>query len=322
MRLMSSIFRTFQPEKKKKRSHKSGEGSHRSKSRRDGAQEGNESAEESDVEQVDGDETAWVSARRAEDLMGPMLLYQSFSSSSSSTSSELRYLTPAVNANTSKVQLEDLAPGRESRGSHAHAHALDPELEGATIVDDLPPDLSQAASDPDVRPATVQQVFVASRVLDTAQPPRYTFRTSEQRFLGADKHGTVLCVAEARGPQEEWAVETIRESTGAENSDGGDQGSGKVLGIALRNHVHGTYLSMDEVAGGKMVLRADAQSVSMPSAASGQASGEIWSARVQWKYRHQARQAEREREIGKAGILGAGKRLKLDQGVTDEYALK
>lgn len=252
--------------------------------------------------------------------MGPTLLYQSFSSSL--TSSEPRYLTPAVNANTSKVQVEDLAPGRDSRGSQAHAHALDPELEGATIVDDLPPDLNQAASDPEVRPATVQQVFVASRVLDTAQPPRYTFRTSEQRFLGADKHGTVLCVAEARGPQEEWAVETIRESSEAESSDGGDQRSGKVLGIALRNHVHGTYLSMDEVAGGKMVLRADAQSISMPSAASGQPSGEIWGARVQWKYRHQARQAEREREIGKAGILGAGKRLKLDQGVTDEYALK
>ena len=78
--------------------------------------------------------------------------------------------------------------------------------------------------------------------------------------------------------------------------------------------MHGTYLCLDEVPGGKLVLRVDSSSVG---------AAETWSASVQWKFRHQARQGERAREIGKGkGEEGLSKRLKLETGGTiDEKSL-
>jgi hypothetical protein len=181
------------------------------------------------------------------------------------------------------------------------------ELEGAQIVDSS--SLAASTSAEGLAPSEVHQVLVASRVLDTADPPRYTLRTTEHRFLGADKHGTLLCGAEARGPQEEWSLLSASSLT----SELGAELATATAGLAFRS-MHGTYLSLDEVPGGKLVLRVDSSSVGV---------AETWSASVQWKFRHQARQGERAREIGKGkGEEGLSKRLKLETGGTiDEKSL-
>lgn len=243
---------------------------------------------------------AWVPAQRPEDLAGPLLLYQRITSSSSLSSQRLVALS--LNPPLPRIDLVDLPPPPSL--SDLRGIAPPEDVEGATIVDssDLAP-ADSGADDAGVGPSSVHQVLVANRVLDTANPPRYTLRTTAHRFVGADKHGAVLCNAEARGPQEEWAVV----------SAAGEGGGGKSL-LGLRNHVHGTYLSWDEVAGGKLVLRCDAKELS--------GEGDAWSAKVQWKYRHEARKAERAREIGKGGLLGVGKKLKLDEGIIDESTLR
>lgn len=53
-------------------------------------------------------------------------------------------------------------------------------------------------------------------------------------------------------------------------------------GVALRSY-HGGYLTLDEVAGGKMVVRGDAENVG---------ASETWNVRVQWKFRHEVRNKE------------------------------
>lgn len=184
----------------------------------------------------------------------------------------------------------------------SHLSAQDrAKLEGAQIVEASSSSPSHPVS---LAPTEVHQVLVASRVLDTADPPRYTLRTTDHRFLGADKHGALLCQAEARGPQEEWALLRAAADPDVETSS---------EGLALRS-VHGTFLSLDEVAGGKLVLRADSTAIG---------PGESWRASVQWKYRHQARAGERAREIGKGtGENALSKRLKLDHGgAIDEKSL-
>lgn len=186
------------------------------------------------------------------------------------------------------------------------------ELEGAQIVDSASLSASSSSRGSEgLPPSEVHQVLVASRVLDTADPPRYTLRTTEHRFLGADKHGALLCGAEARGPQEEWALLSAASSTSGAVSE--LAGETAATGLAFRS-MHGTYLSLDEVPGGKLVLRVDSSSVG---------AAETWSASVQWKFRHQARQGERAREIGKGkGQEGLSKRLKLETGGTiDEKSL-
>ena len=136
---------------------------------------------------------------------------------------------------------------------------------------------------------------MASRVPDTADPPRYTVRTTQGRFLGADKHRSIFSASEARGPQEEWSLVAAAKG-----------------GLALRS-VHGLYLSLDEVAGGKRAIRANSSDIG-PS--------ETWSIKVQWKYRRESRKRERAREIGKGGVGEAlSKRLRVEDGPIDEAAL-
>lgn len=130
--------------------------------------------------------SAWVSVNRPTDLAGPSILYQSIASSSSSSSSSFAVL--ALNPTTSQMTMQLISP---PSGPSTISQEL---LDGATLVDDA---VSQL--DDSLAPTDVHQVLVASRVLDTADPPRYTFRTTQGRFLGADKHGSIVCASEARG---------------------------------------------------------------------------------------------------------------------------
>ena len=123
----------------------------------------------------------------------------------------------------------------------------------------------------DCTPTDVTQVWVATRVLDTpSDAPRYTLRSSESRFVTAERDGGVRATAEARGPLEEWTLVEAAPSHYCFKS------------------VHETLLNLDEKAGGKMVVRTDFD------VKQEQAPGptEQWEIRVQWKYREQARKKE------------------------------
>ncbi len=127
-------------------------------------------------------------------------------------------------------------------------------------------------------PTSVHQVFVASRVAGT---DAWNLKSAEGRYLGlvsspssaksedgAPALTAVNAQAEARGPNEAWFLERV---VGL---------GGSCAGIALRSAAGG-YLQLDEVAGGKVVVRADG---------TGPSAGECaWQVKVQWKHRHAAR---------------------------------
>ncbi|CAO1635188.1 unnamed protein product [Parajaminaea phylloscopi] len=285
-------FKGDKPDKKKKK---------RKHSDRPVGDQEHRQREESDVEDVGGDETAWVDVERPEDIAGPVLIFQSYGLRTSGPNAKSKQMAICLNPHLSRIELADVTPLPSEAPLASTSKEQAELLEGATIVTSEDLASHPAAISSDVGPSDVHQVLVASRVLDTRDPPRYTFRTTQHRFLGADKHGAILCSAEARGPQEEWAIESAETSGSSE------------AGIALRNHVHGSYLSLDEVAGGKLVVRADSTSIG---------EGEVWKARVQWKFRHQSRKAEREREIGRAGTarlrMGTANPVKLDEATLNK----
>lgn len=222
------------------------------------------------------------------------MLFQPTSSTASSSKAHI------VSLNTAMSRL-DLTPHvvQPATSSTADLSGLDAEeLEGAQVVEAESSSAFEALS-----PQDVNQVFVASRVLDTFNPPRYTFRTIENRYIGSDKYGSVHCASEAKGPQEEWSIHAASES----NARGG---------VRIQSAFHGGFLSLDEVAGGRKVLRVD-----QSDDGERDADPFTWSLRVQWKFRHEARKSERAREIGKGGLAGMDKRLKMQES-TDLSALK
>ncbi|KAK4516885.1 Farnesyl pyrophosphate synthetase [Mucor velutinosus] len=98
------------------------------------------------------------------------------------------------------------------------------------------PDLSETAPEPTI----MQQVFVGSRI--TGSTNAFTFKSANGKYLSSDKIGVVACDSEAIGGQEEWKP-TVTES-----------------GIAFES-VHGKFLMVDEIAGGGVRIRADAEDV-------------------------------------------------------------
>ncbi|KAI9485693.1 MAG: FRG1-like family-domain-containing protein [Benjaminiella poitrasii] len=89
-------------------------------------------------------------------------------------------------------------------------------------------------------PVIMQQVFVGTRAIGSTNA--FTLKSANGKYLSSDKFGVVSCDSEAIGGQEEW----IPALTDA--------------GIAFEN-VHGKYLMIDEVAGGGIRVRADADDV-------------------------------------------------------------
>lgn len=256
-----------------------------------------------------------MDVQRPEDIAGPTLIYQGYTRAGHSTDdSRPRFFAICLNPNLSRMELADVTPhSSEDLATLSSASKDQAEmLEGATLVEVN--ETSNGHQDTSmIGPQEVHQVLVAARVLDTQDPPRYTFRTTEHRFLGADKHGAIGNTAEARGPQEEWAVEAVGANTVDTTASSGSFNGGE---LALRNHVHNTYLSLDEVAGGKLVLRADASHV---------AAGERWRVKVQWKFRHEARQAQRAKDLGRVGgsarMSLAGQAVSASSGRLDEATL-
>ncbi|UZJ54153.1 hypothetical protein CBS101457_003473 [Exobasidium rhododendri] len=233
-------------EKKKKK-----KGSKRS--RREG-EEGRESGE--DAGPPDGNEQAWVAVERVTDLSGPTLLYQSYQKEDEEDS-QLYCL--ALNPALHRVEAHPLkAPVIDASSSNT----LD--LDGAAVVEDF--------SGHDLSPTDVNQVWVATRVLDTpSDAPRYTLRSSESRFLTSERSGGVGAIAEARGPLEEWKLVNFAGSQ-----------------FCLQS-ANDTLLGLDEMAGGKMVVRSDFEVKGGEEESERAGPSEQWQIRVQWKFREQAR---------------------------------
>lgn len=117
-----------------------------------------------------------------------------------------------------------------------------------------------------LEPNDVQHVWVTTRV---AGSDTINLRTPNGKFLSSDKHGLVSADREARGPQEEWTPLILEDGM-----------------VALQN-MYGTYLGLDEVAGGTLSLRADAESPGFQ---------EKWWVKVQFGHKKKAGEEERKRK--------------------------
>jgi protein FRG1 len=98
------------------------------------------------------------------------------------------------------------------------------------------PDLDESSAEPTI----MQQVFVGSRIVGTTDS--YSLKSANGKYLSSDKFGVVSCDSEAIGGQEEWKM-AVTEA-----------------GIAFQN-IHGKFLMIDEIAGGGVRIRADADDV-------------------------------------------------------------
>ncbi|GAA5802021.1 hypothetical protein HPULCUR_007481 [Helicostylum pulchrum] len=98
------------------------------------------------------------------------------------------------------------------------------------------PDLDESKAEPTI----VQQVFVGSRIVGTTSA--YSLKSANGKYLSSDKFGVVACNSEAIGGQEEWKP-TVTDA-----------------GIAFES-IHGKFLMVDEIAGGGVRIRADADDV-------------------------------------------------------------
>ncbi|KAK0544529.1 hypothetical protein OC846_006043 [Tilletia horrida] len=262
---MRLSFKGDKPIKKKRKSKPSGDDQTDTKGKRKASDLDGDVI--SDVDDVGGDEQAWVSAERPTDIQGPTFLYHQPSGSS----------TPyALGVNTTTQRVELIPCATAGAGG-------DLDVNFITDADGT----SAAVGAIEITPTSVYQVFVANR-----QPgsDKWTFRSAEGKFLSADKLGQVSAAAEARGPQEEWDVLTHDKAISA--LDGEDvkpapsPWSENPSSLYLRS-MHGLFLGIDEVAGGKLVVRADSDNPSQ---------SERWEVKLQWKFRHEAR--ERERDSG------------------------
>lgn len=241
-------FKGDKPKKRKKSSHGESSSRKRKASHQDG----------SDVQDVGGNEQAWVPVESALDLDGPCFLFQQRSISHSSASGHCLAFQPTLQSVEAAPVLpeSDESAIADRAGLLASDPKLAEELEGAEIVD-------SADGGARMEPQSVYQVWVATKVPGSSSPVKFTFKSAEGKFLSADKNGLLQAGMEARGPQEEWILETSEH------------------GIWLLRSVHNRYLALDQVAGGKTVVRADAERTDDETAQ--------WIIKVQWKHRHAAR---------------------------------
>ncbi|KAJ1033683.1 hypothetical protein NDA13_001665 [Ustilago tritici] len=255
-------FKGDKPKKRKRSGEKysNGEASSSSQKRKAGRDV------TSDVEDVGGDEQAWVAVESELDLTGPCFIFRK----------ALRELTApfycvAFQPSLQSVEAATILPGSDAITTDEDRVTLlasNPkfaeELEDAEIV---PSAESSGIDTATITPQSVYQVWVATKVPGSSSPAHFTFKSAEGKFLGADKIGSLQTSMAARGPQEEWTLERSLDASGQ-------------VKWSLRS-VHNRYLALDQVAGGKTVVRADADSAQDETAQ--------WALRVQWKHRHAAR---------------------------------
>jgi protein FRG1 len=116
-----------------------------------------------------------------------------------------------------------------------------------------------------LEPSDVNHVWVCTRLPESES--KVTLRSSNGRFLAVDSVGRVSADREARGFQEEWE---IVEAPGA--------------GFAFKG-AYDKYLGVDEVAGGKLELRGDSETID---------AQETWTVRLQAKFLKEQRDKNSE----------------------------
>ena len=98
-------------------------------------------------------------------------------------------------------------------------------------------------------------------------------RTPSGKFLSCDVHGLVSADREARGPQEEWSPVVLSDT--------------QPPMVAFKS-MYEKYLSVDEVAGGNLALRADADEIGFT---------ERYFVRVQLEYKKKATEEEKKKRL-------------------------
>ncbi|MBW0480885.1 hypothetical protein O181_020600 [Austropuccinia psidii MF-1] len=110
-------------------------------------------------------------------------------------------------------------------------------------------------------PDDVNHVMVCTRVVDSSN--KVTLRVANGRYLACDELGSVSAEREARGAQEEWIFEAVRpsrpSSPGPSSNPQSDQYSPDGLYV-LKSVLYNTYLTVEEVANGKLEIRCDSSS--------------------------------------------------------------
>lgn len=245
--------------KKKKRKHASS--SHDKGSSRDA------------VEDLSG----WLPVPSAQLALGPLYITLPF------TPITRAPVCVALQPTTNKVYPFVLGGGQASgsAGSGAAPQAPADILKLGLEQDELDAVVVHEADPAAEGPTDVNHVWVCTRVPDTDD--KVTLRSGTTgKFLACDEVGVVTADREARGQQEEFAIE---------DSQGGRPGS-----VVLRSS-YGKLLSVDVVAGGKLELRADAEN---------EDETERWNVYMQGEFVSKAKKAILDRKGVKAAIKTSG----------------
>ncbi|KZO90518.1 hypothetical protein CALVIDRAFT_542635 [Calocera viscosa TUFC12733] len=140
---------------------------------------------------------------------------------------------------------------------------------------------SLSEDSPADRPTEVAQVWVATRVAGTTS---VNLRTPDGKFLSCDKYGVVSADSEARGPQEEWIAERVSAPAAEVKEEEEDKPILARVDVCFGfKSVHGGWLGLDELAGGKLGVRGDAE------------EPQPWVVRVQKEWKFKAGEEDRRR---------------------------
>lgn len=207
---------------------------------------------------------AWVPIETVTDLAGPCFLGQHASRTLAQAERD-EVCCLAFNPTLQRVDVQHVEEAERVSREEALLRD-DGELQGAEIVQ------FDTCGPNDVEPRDVMQVWVATRIPDTPkEAPRYTFRSAEGKYFGAERSGSIHASSEARGPQEEWTL--VKDTDDA---------------VFRLRSFHGKFLAFKRMAGGKIAIRADLD----PTDGDGQLFESSIFIKVQWKFRNEARKRE------------------------------
>ncbi|OAV90804.1 hypothetical protein PTTG_10041, partial [Puccinia triticina 1-1 BBBD Race 1] len=88
---------------------------------------------------------------------------------------------------------------------------------------------------------------------------KLTLHTTTARYLAANQLGAVSAKQEARSAQEEWAFEPVPTSPNNDHPDADGR-------FKLKSCLYNKFLSVEELASGKLVIHADSNSPAKPAA--------------------------------------------------------
>ncbi|WAR63280.1 hypothetical protein PtB15_18B363 [Puccinia triticina] len=144
---------------------------------------------------------------------------------------------------------------RRAEESRPSALAIQP-LPLSPIAALVPAPLDPAALQ-SLEPANVNHVLFATRILDSTH--KLTLHTTTARYLAANQLGAVSAKQEARSAQEEWAFEPVPTSPNNDHPDADGR-------FKLKSCLYNKFLSVEELASGKLVIHADSNSPAKPAA--------------------------------------------------------